>query len=328
MTVPKNFFQRKIHRYLPSPKDEGLRLDQYLAFCSDELSRTLVRKLVDLGGVHVGGRRIRKCAHPVHAGEGVEVYVDGLPLDPFELRDGDILYRDRFLIAVNKPAGVDTQPTPARYRGTLYEALLRYLHDPYRPKDIPEIGMAQRLDRDTSGVLLFSIHRQAHSGLTQAIAERAAKKTYLALVAGTMPASCGEFRSLLARNRASNLVRSVSKGGKEAVTRYRVVREWEGVSLLEIDLLTGRSHQIRAHLSEAGHPLLGDQRYGGPTIFAGQKILRQMLHSLRLSLVHPVDRHEITVEAPLSADFQALVDHLNDGVNACSLNNPFLSRNA
>lgn len=313
MTMSRNIFQQKVYRYLPSAKDEGMRLDQYLAACSDAFSRTLVRKLVDLGGVHVGGRRIRKCAHPISAGEVVEVHVDGRPLEPFELADGHVLYRDPFLIAVNKPAGVESQPTPARYRGTLYEALLHYLHNPFRSKDKPELGMAQRLDRETSGVLLFSIHRRAHAGLTQAIAGRSATKIYLALVSGSMPTSSGEFRSLLARNRASNLMRSVAKGGKEAITRYRVLQEWDDVSLLEIELLTGRSHQIRAHLSEAGHPLLGDVRYGGAVAVAGLDIPRQMLHSWRLTLDHPVEQRRLNIEASLPADFQKIVDQLEAG---------------
>ncbi|MDX9709041.1 MAG: RluA family pseudouridine synthase [Trichloromonas sp.] len=290
-----------------------MRLDQYLAACSDAFSRTLVRKLVDLGGVHVGGRRIRKCAHTIRAGEMVEVHVDGRSLEPFVLTDEHVLYRDPFLIAVHKPAGVETQPTPARYRGTLYEALLHYLHNPFRPRGKPELGMAQRLDRETSGVLLFSIHRRAHAGLTQAVAGRSAIKKYLALVSGSMPTLSGEFRSLLARNRASNLMRSVAKGGKEAVTRFRVLQEWGEVSLLEIELLTGRTHQIRAHFSEAGHPLLGDIRYGGPGRVAGLDIPRQMLHSWRLTLDHPVEQRRLNIEAPLPADFQKIVDQLEAG---------------
>lgn len=315
MTTLNDSFRRKVYRYLPSTQDEGLRLDQYLANSNAEFSRNLVRKLVDLGGVHVAGRRIRKCAHVIRPGEVVEVHVDGRPLEPFELGDAHILYRDAFLLAVNKPAGVETQPTPARYRGTLYEALLRYLHNPFRPKDKPELGMAQRLDRETSGVLLFSIHGRAHAGLTQAIAGRSATKIYLALVSGTMPTPSGEFQSLLARNRASNLMRSVAKGGKEAITRYRVLQEWRDASLLEIQLLTGRSHQIRAHLSESGHPLLGDVRYGGPAAVAGLDIQRQMLHSWRLTLDHPVEQRKLTIDAPLPPDFQTLVDRLEAGAH-------------
>jgi len=280
----------------------------------------LVRKIVDLGGVHVDGHRIRQCSHPVKYGEIVEVYVDGRPFEPFVLRDRDILYRDVFLLAVNKPAGVETQPTPARYRGTLYEALLQYLRNPFRPKDRPELGMVQRLDRETSGVLVFSIHRQAHRGLTQVFSGREARKIYLALVAGRMSAQEGEFRSLLARNRASNLVRSVARGGKEAITRYRVLNEFAEASLLEVELLTGRSHQIRAHLAESGHPLLGDGRYGGPLRLHTLDIPRQMLHASRLILPHPVEGRTMNFETSLPDDFQSILSSLTQGTGGVEVN--------
>ncbi len=273
-----------------------------------------MRKIVDLGGVHVGGRRIRRCAHPVKAGEMVEVFIDGLPLETFCLGDEPILYRDKFILALSKPAGIETQPTPARYRGTLYDALLRFLANPNRPQQRPSLGMVQRLDRDTSGVMVFSIHPQAHKGLTQAIAGRQAHKIYLALVSGNLKVEQGEFRSLLARNRASNLVRSVRRGGKEAITLFRVLERFQGATLVEIELVTGRSHQIRAHFSEAGHPLLGDVRYGGPAAILEQPVARQMLHSQRLSLDHPVTKEQLDLEAPLPEDMQGLVDHLRSAV--------------
>jgi 23S rRNA pseudouridine1911/1915/1917 synthase len=167
--------------------------------------------------------------------------------------------------------------------------------------------MVQRLDRDTSGLMVFSIHKRAHGALTQAFAGRAVRKVYLALVAGRMPLDKGEFRSLLARNRASNLVRSVERGGKEAITRYRVLEEFTDASLVEIEILTGRSHQIRVHFSEAGHPLLGDIRYGGQSTCISVDIHRQMLHSYRLTLSHPVRGNPLDLEAPLPHDFESLL---------------------
>ncbi len=298
---------RKTYRLTAGAEDDGTRLDQFIARHQPELSRTLLRKVIDLGGVHVAGKRVRKCSFAVRRGQGVEVYIDGLPLEPFTLSDDHILHRDKYLLAINKPAGVDTQPTPSRYKGTLYDALLRFLQDPFRPKDRPSLGMVQRLDRDTSGVMVFSIHPSCHRALTESFVGRDVKKVYLALVAGSLQEKAGEFRSLLAKNRASNLVRSVARGGKEAITRYRVVEEFRGASLVEVELLTGRSHQIRAHFSEAGHPLLGDSRYGGPDQFVGRPVLRQMLHSRRLLLSHPRLQGPLDLEAPLPADMEKLL---------------------
>ncbi|MEJ2199858.1 MAG: RluA family pseudouridine synthase [Desulfuromonadaceae bacterium] len=290
----------------------GWRLDQYLAAQMDGLSRGQLRKVIDLGGVHVDGRRIRQCSFALAPETKIEVFLDGRALEPFELKEAHILFRDPYLIVLNKPAGVETQPTPARYRGTLYQALQQFLHNPFRPRDRAELGMVQRLDRDTSGVMVFSTHKRSHRNLSLAFAGRGAEKTYLALVAGVLADKSGEIRSYLARNRASNRVRSVAKGGKEAITRYRVLEEFPAASLLEIELLTGRSHQIRAHFSEAGHALLGDVRYGGAARIGSVAVARQMLHAVRLSLPHPVTAEPLVFESPLPEDFLTVLTHLRD----------------
>lgn len=299
-----------VRRLVVAAGEGGLRLDQFLAARCPDLSRGLARRIVELGGVHLGGRRQRQCSRPVVAGELVELHLDGLPLEPYRIAAEAILWRDGYLLALNKPAGVETQPTPARYQGTLYAALLELLRDPARPHVPPQLGMVQRLDRETSGVIVFSIHQRAHRGLTAAFAGRLARKRYLALVAGNPAADQAEIVSLLARGR-DNRVRSVAHGGREAITRYRVVRQLAGAALLEIELLTGRSHQIRVHLAEAGHPLLGDRRYGGPGTWAGIAVPRQMLHSAVLELTHPVTGAALTVEAPLPRDMEQVVDHLS-----------------
>jgi len=253
---------------------------------------------------------MRRCSYPVQAGELVEVFIDGLPLEPFRLTDEAVIWRDNYLLAIDKPAGVETQPTPARYKGTLYAALLDYLQDPFRPAGKPTLGMVQRLDRETSGLMIFSIHQRAHRGLTTSFTARHVRKRYLALVVGRIPSDEGEFCSLLARNRATNKVKSVDRGGKEAVTRFRLLEAFTDASLVEVEILTGRSHQIRVHFSEAGHPLLGDVRYGGPEHFLGERVPRQMLHSWRLSLPHPITGAPLELEAPPPADMLRLLERL------------------
>lgn len=299
-------------RFTISPEESGGRLDQVIASRAPELSRTRAKQIIDLGGVHVGGRRIRRSSQLLQAGDKVEVFLDDAPPEPFRLTDRDILYRDRYLIAVAKPAGVETQPTPARYKGTLYEALLTLLHDPFRPMDRPEIGMVQRLDRETSGVLTFSIHPRSHGSLTRALGEREVRKIYLALVRGCPATGEGEIRTHLARSRGANRVVSVLKGGREAITRFRLLESFGDASLLEVEILTGRSHQIRAHLAESGHPLLGDRRYGGPSIVRGRHVPRQMLHSHKLELRHPVSGDPLLLVAPLPEDLSALLAFLRE----------------
>ncbi len=294
--------------------DSGLRLDQFLADQCDGLSRTLARKVINLGGVHLDGRRTRRCGQTVTAGQGVEVYIDGGPFEPFRLAPAQVLYQDRFLIGLDKPAGVATQPTPARYKGTLYEALSVYLDDARPQQRKPGIGMVQRLDRDTSGVMVFSIHPQAHKNLTEAFRSKQVRKLYLALVTGQVDEPQGVITSELARRRSTNLMVSVAKGGKYAETRYRVLEDLGCASLLEVEIPTGRSHQIRAHFAEQGHPLLGDTAYGGPNSIDGLIIPRQMLHARELQLNHPVSAEVMTLQAELPDDFQRVLEALKDKV--------------
>lgn len=294
--------------------DAGMRLDQLLPRQCSGLSRTQARKIIDIGGVHISGRRVRSCSRSVKCGEEITVYFDGLPLDSYSISNGEILYRDDDIIALNKPAGIETQPTPARYQGTLYAALSLLLMDPYRPQLQPSIGMIQRLDRETSGVILFSISSKAHKPLTMAITLRTLHKTYLALVSGVVPPGEQEVRSLLARCHRDNCVRSVDKGGQEAVTQYRCLVSSSAFSLVEVTPITGRMHQIRVHLSEAGFPLLGDKRYGGMQQFGDITISRHMLHARSLDFNHPITQRSMMITAPIPADFQILIDnfHLTD----------------
>jgi 23S rRNA pseudouridine1911/1915/1917 synthase len=303
------------YRFTVADKFVGLRLDHYLAESSDRFSLSLAKHLIDIGGVHLAGRRMRSCSQSVSAGDRIEVFVDNQPLDPMLLGKESILYRDQELIVINKPAGMATQPTPARYQGTLYSELQNMLRDAGRKDLRPSIGMLQRLDRDTSGVLVFSIHKRAHKKMTEAFQGRDIDKVYWALVSGRPQKEQGEFRSQLARRRSTNLVVSVARGGKPAETHYRLLQEMDQVSLVEVKLITGRTHQIRAHFSEAGFPLLGDTTYGGPQTIDALNIPRQMLHSRKLTFCHPVTGREMRFTAPLPHDFAAVLQSLDVSLN-------------
>jgi 23S rRNA pseudouridine1911/1915/1917 synthase len=281
----------------------GMRLDQYLAQAVPGFSRGMARKIIDLGGVHMDGRRLRRSSQVVGRGAALEIFVDGEPQDIFSIGEENILYQDSYLIAVNKPAGINTQPTPARYKGTLYEALIRHLDNPFRRGTRPSLGMVQRLDRDTSGVLVFSTHPGSHKPLSASFSNRSVRKIYLALVDGCLACEQGIFHSEIARQHRTNLMKSVDRGGKEALTQYSVVERFAEATLVRVEIPTGRSHQIRVHFSEAGHPLLGDIRYGGPANRCGQAVPRQMLHAWRIELEHPITKTPVVFEAPLPMDF-------------------------
>lgn len=295
-----------IHRLRVSAEQRTQRLDIFLSDTCANLSRTLAKKIIDLGGVHVNGRRVRSCSLQVKTNDQVEIYIDHLSTTPYRIAEKDIVFRDQYLIVLNKPALIDTQPTHARYKGTLYEALQWFLKDPFRPQQKPELGMIQRLDRGTSGLIVFSIHPRAHKKMTEIFVEHLVEKRYLALVSGIPDPRSAEIRSFLARTRKANKVKSVSKGGKEAITRYRVVDAFCDSALLDIDLLTGRSHQIRAHLSEQGHPLLGDHRYGGPRTLKDLQFERPLLHAAKLAFKHPVSGDNLEFTAPLPTDMNSI----------------------
>lgn len=316
MTKPEQSIGPGTYRFSVESRHDGQRLDQFLAENSAIFSRSLAKRLIDVGGVHLSGRRMRRCSHPVSTGDRVEVFVDSQPIDAAPLDRTRILYHDQDVLVLDKPAGMATQPTPARYQGTLYAELQKLLQETSRKGQRPSIGMVQRLDRDTSGVMVFSIHPRAHKKMTEAFAGHDIDKVYWALVAGTPKEREGAFCSQLARRRSTNLTVSVEHGGKPAETRYRLLRAMSQASLVEVQLVTGRSHQIRAHFSEAGLPLLGDTAYGGPRSIAGMEIPRQMLHSRSLAFRHPVSGKEMTFAAGLPDDFAALLARLEGSLNA------------
>ena len=293
------------YRFQTETTDTVSRLDQFLALRIPDLSRTELRARIELGGVHIQGKRVRKCGLQLKAGCKVELYLDRGPLRPFRLKPANILYRDPWLLAVNKPAGVESQPTPARLKGCLYEAVETYLQMSrtevaHRGRQNKET-MVQRLDRDTSGVIILSIHKASHAKLTEMVRRRALTREYLALVEGCPASDVGEYRNLLARRSRGRSV-AVHSGGKEAVTRFRLLQQFSDYSAIAATLLTGRTHQIRAQFSENGHPLLGDKKYGGATEICGVTIPRHCLHARRLSLIHPITGQALEIEAPVPQD--------------------------
>lgn len=296
----------KIYRLQVDDTDSGQRLDTFLAGAIHDLSRTAARRLIDIGGVHVRGRRMRSCSRAVMTGDQIEVYIDHQPLTPYRISPDEILFRDQYLIVLNKPAGIDTQPTHARYKGTVYEALQVLLYDRFRPRGTPELGMVQRLDRGTTGLMVFSIHPRAHKGLSKIFMEHQVEKRYLALVANIPDEPCGELKSQLVRSRQQNRMMSVKCGGKSAVTRYQVRQQSQSFALIELELLTGRSHQIRVHMAELGCPLLGDTLYGGPGVVTQKILHRPMLHASSLAFTHPVTGEALDFAAPLPEDMLSL----------------------
>lgn len=309
-------------------KHRGLRLDQVLADWLPEalgrpLSKAKVRKLIVAGGVYLNRKRVRIASKPVLPGAAIEAFIDPARLDdtegpsrdqPFVLEASRILFEDEWLIAVDKPPGLPTQPTLDEARDNLFAALKRFLANRDRTVD-PYVGLHHRLDRDTSGVMLFTKSVKANAGVARLFSEHLARKTYHALtVRGTAETrQQWTVRNFLGKAPGGGKrarFTAVRSGGDAAHTDFRLLERLDHGLWIEAQPLTGRTHQIRVHLAESGLPILGDPHYGGPTSVAGQAIPRVMLHAAALTFPHPITSVECLIEARIPTDFNRCLQQL------------------
>ena len=308
----------EVHRFTAGPALRGERLDRAVASSLPELSRSRVQALLEAGRVLVDGRPGR-AALRLKGGETLEVSVppperavpepEDLPLS--------ILHQDRDLLVLDKPAGVVVHPAAGHARGTLVNALLHHVSGLSGVGGVLRPGIVHRLDKETSGCLVVAKNDAALQALQRAFQARTVEKTYLALVHG-QPPQTGRLETLHARHpRDRKRFTGRARTGKPAVTTWRVRTVLHGAALLEVGLETGRTHQIRVHLSEMGHPLLGDALYGGTRkgdarVKAVQTRLgRQGLHAWRLVFPHPRTGRPVRCEAPVPADLVEAVEALS-----------------
>jgi 23S rRNA pseudouridine1911/1915/1917 synthase len=308
------------------PDGEGLRLDLFLTPLIEECSRSRLQKMIHEGLVTVDGRSV-KPGHSLRAGERVEVSLPSDPsaaeaLVPLEI-PLEVLFEDADIVAVNKPPGLVVHPGAGEHDATLVQALLARCGRlasqgaPLRP------GIVHRLDRDTSGAMVAAKSDRAYLALIEAFQERRVHKEYLALAHGPFRERSGEIRTLLDRHPKDRKKMAVVEGkGREAVSRWKVEKDWDAVALLRLVIETGRTHQIRVHLRHLGHPVVGDEVYGAdrrrvkalrsrPLRDLLLQVPRQMLHAHRLQLPHPVTAEPLSFAAPLPEDFAGLLDDLN-----------------
>ena len=293
--------------------DAGLRLDVWLAKTDPRFSRSKWQRLIRGNRVRVQGR-IRPPDYTVRGGEVVSVQLP--PPEPAgELIPRaiplDIVYEDADVIAVNKPPGLVVHPAPGHRDDTLVNALLYHCRDLDFPGDTLRPGIVHRLDKDTSGILLVAKKERSLNSLASQFRNRRIRKTYLALVRGVPAPAQDIIRAPIGRHpRDRKRMSTWSPRGREAENRYSVLEDYHVAALLELELITGRTHQIRVHLASRGHPVLGDRQYGGRQLPGTDiQVERQMLHAFRLQFEHPNGR-VMTLEAPLPADMQELLTRL------------------
>lgn len=285
-----------------SPAEHGQRLDKVLALRAPEFSRSWMRTLVERGHVRLDGMVAGVPARKLRAGQLLAVEL--VPTDEsqaFHPQPMPIqaLWEDEHLLVLDKPAGLVVHPAAGHWSGTLLNGLLARHADAAR---LPRAGIVHRLDKDTSGVMLVGKTLEAVTALSRAIADRQVQRRYLAIAHGALAAAPFSIEAPIGRDPGSRLRMAVVAGGKPARTDVQMLAVRDGFSALRCALHTGRTHQIRVHLAQRGHPLVGDAVYGGRPALGMQ---RQALHAWRLALDHPIHATPLSVSCTPPADFAA-----------------------
>jgi 23S rRNA pseudouridine1911/1915/1917 synthase len=292
----------------------GMRLDQALAKALPQYSRARLRGWIEAGAVHVDGRQPRP-RDIVKGGEQINIEAQIQPENRVapEAMPLEVLFKDRALFVINKPPGLVVHPGAGNAAHTLQNALLAL---DSKLALVPRAGIVHRLDKDTSGLLVVARTPEAHTALVSALAAREVKREYVAICTGVMTGG-GTVDQPIGRHRSVRTRMAVRGDGREAVTHYRVGKRFRAHTLVNVELETGRTHQIRVHLAHIGHPVVADPLYGGrrrlprgasaALIAALEQFKRQALHAARLELAHPLTGNIVSWQAPLPNDMIQLI---------------------
>lgn len=296
----------------------GLRLDQALSELLPEFSRSRLQAWIKQGAILLDGNSAQ-AKQRIQGGEQVCLYAPEDAAVSASAQDIplSVIHADEDLLVIDKPSGLVVHPAAGNRDGTLLNALL---HHAPELAALPRCGIVHRLDKDTSGLLMVARTLRAHRSLAEQLQTRTAKREYLALVQGTVPAG-GSIDLPIGRHPVDRKRFAVSQGGKHAITHYRIEERFEHHTLLRVNLETGRTHQIRVHLTHLRHALVGDPVYGRPRIPSAasepvkralQGFRRQALHAERLGLIHPADGEFREWVSPLPQDFGELLAALRE----------------
>ena len=309
--------------------DGGVRIDKYLAERMQHSSRNRIQVAADAGFIHVNGKPV-KSNYKVRPLDEITLMLDRPKHDStIEAEDIplDVVYEDDDLMVVNKPAGLVVHPGAGNFHGTLINAVAWHLRNlpSFDPND-PEVGLVHRIDKDTSGLLVIAKTPDAKTSLGLQFFNKTTHRSYHALVWGNFTEEEGRIEGNIARDPKDRLRMAVfppdSDVGKSAVTHYRVLERFGFVTLVECILETGRTHQIRVHMKHIGHPLFGDERYGGTEILRGNRSSsykafiqnclklcpRQALHAKTLGFIHPRTGEQMDFTSELPEDMGQLID--------------------
>ena len=294
------------------PKEgEGIRIDKYLGDTISDLSREMIIKLIKDGEVLVNGKNIKSS---YKATENDEVIIN-IP-EPKEINivpqniPLNIVYEDQDILVINKQKGLVVHPGNGNEDGTLVNAIMAYCK-----KDLSGIGgvirpgIVHRIDKDTSGILIIAKNDKAHLNISEQIKNHQVKKTYIALVRGIVKENEATINMPIGRSTKDRTKMAVDRNGKEAITHFSVIKRYEDMTLLKVRIETGRTHQIRVHLSHIGYPIIGDNVYSnGKNKF---NVVGQMLHSYEIEFTHPTTGEKMVLKAELPEYFKNIIGDVN-----------------
>ncbi|HLU34755.1 MAG TPA: RluA family pseudouridine synthase [Thermomicrobiales bacterium] len=309
--------QEEIIELWPQREHQLMRLDKYVASQLPDLSRTYLQQLITEGRLLVDGQ-VRRAAFKMTPGQVVTLSLP--PTEDFELEAQDIpldiIFEDDDILLINKPAAMVVHPAPGHPRDTLVNAVLHHapsisIQGSNRP------GIIHRLDKDTSGVMVIAKSNRAQMSLAEQWQERSVIKRYTTLVAGVVEEDSATIDAPIGRNTVNRQQMTTTRSGREAITHFTVVERFEDTTLLDVQIETGRTHQIRVHLAFIGFPVVGDALYGNKVsarIAERLGVERQFLHASSLGIRVPSSNEHRTFDAPLPAEMAEVLEHLrSDG---------------
>lgn len=294
-------------------KEDGVRLDKYISKIDTEMSRVMIQKLIENNKVFVNSK-IEKASYKVKFNDKIEMEIEEpreAKLKPEKL-PLNVIYEDSDIIIINKEKGMVVHPGNGNPDGTLANAIMERCKDSLsgiggeiRP------GIVHRIDKDTSGIIIVAKNDKSHIDISNQIKEHKTTKTYIALVRGIVKENEASIDMPIGRSKKDRKKMAVDKDGKKAVTHFKVLKRYSDCTLLEIVIETGRTHQIRVHLSEIGYPIIGDYTYSN-----GKNRLNvegQMLHAYKIKFIHPTTKKEVEFVADLPKYFKEIIDELESG---------------
>ena len=292
--------------------DEGKRLDVFLSLKDENISRSAIQRLLEENKIQVNQKKV-KASYKVQ--EGDKISIEEVVPKTIDLKAQDIpleiIYEDKDIIVINKPKGLVVHPANGNPDGTIVNAIMSICKDSLsgiggeiRP------GIVHRLDKDTSGILVVAKNDQAHINLSEQIKNRKVKKVYIALVRGRVKENEATIDMPIGRSKKDRKKMAVDKNGKNAITHIKVLKRYDDCTLLEVRIETGRTHQIRVHLSEIGYPVIGDAVYSNGKNRFG--IVGQCLHAKSLDFMHPITGEKMHLEAELPEYFRDVLIQLDN----------------